>query len=206
MVLLVYVAVPSSIHKLHHTILFLAFFLQITLHFLVSTNFIYFLHYTFRLPSCKCEPLTQGNGLNPNDCWSSTERDVPKQSSHVKHATIDTTTTTTNNNHTRTHTTPHQHTQHTPHFFSGCVLPARPSFKADGECCDVEFGAWACLSVCLFSLSIYLSICLSIYLFLFFFVFVWTSLCVNVVVSLSFVMELCVCVCRCTSTSMYIKM
>ena len=36
--------------------------------------------------SRKYEPLTQGNGLNPNYDGSSTERDEPKQSSHVKHA------------------------------------------------------------------------------------------------------------------------
>ena len=75
---------------------------------------------------------------------------------------------------------PHINTHCTPHFFSGCVLPARPSLNANGECCDVEVGAWACLSVFLFSLSIYLSIYLSVSLF---FVFVCTSLCVNVVVS-----------------------
>ena len=70
--------------------------------------------------SRKYEPLTQGNGLNPNHDGSSTERDVPKQSSHVKHATTDTTTTTTNNHHKRTHTTPTNHSQGSangPHSF-----------------------------------------------------------------------------------------
>ena len=44
----------------------------------------FFLHYTLRLLSCKYEPLTQGKGPNPNHDGSSTERDVPKQSSHVR--------------------------------------------------------------------------------------------------------------------------
>ena len=102
----------------------------------------------------------------PKPRWSSTEREAPKQSSHVKHATTDTTTTTTNNNHkqqshTNTyHTTP-THTAQTPHFFSGCVFPARPSLKADGECCDG--GGWGMgVSVCLPLLSVYLSVYLSI--------------------------------------------
>ena len=55
-----------------------------TVHFLVSIKIIIFLHYTFRLLSCKHEPLTRGNRLNPNHNGSSTERDVPKQRSHVK--------------------------------------------------------------------------------------------------------------------------
>ena len=45
---------------------------------------LHFLHCTIRLLSCKCEPLTQGNGLNPNHDGSRTERDAPKQSSRVR--------------------------------------------------------------------------------------------------------------------------
>ena len=44
----------------------------------------FFLHYTIRRLSCKYEPLTQGNGLNPNYDGSSTVRDVPKHISHVR--------------------------------------------------------------------------------------------------------------------------
>ena len=53
---------------------------QITLYFLVPRNIIC----TIRLLSCKYAPLTQGNDLNPNHDGSSSERDVPKQSSHVR--------------------------------------------------------------------------------------------------------------------------
>ena len=123
---------------------------------------------------------------------------TPKHKTHIPHTLS-----------ARTPHRTHQHTQHTPHFFSGCVLPARPSFKADGECCDVEVGAWACLSAS----SLYLSVSL-------FFVFVCFSHCVNVVLSFSFfhvfVYDLvvfcqwgCVCVCVCmfryTSTSMCVR-
>ena len=45
----------------------------------------FFLHYAIWLFSCEYEPLTQGNGLNPNNDGSRTERDVPKQSSHVRY-------------------------------------------------------------------------------------------------------------------------
>ena len=48
------------------------------------------------------------------------------------------------------------------------------SLKAGRECCDMEVGVWACLSVCLClfaSLSLSLSVCLSL------FVFVCLSLC-----------------------------
>ena len=41
-------------------------------------------HWAVRLLSCTYEPLTQGNGVNPNHNGSITERDVPKQSSHVR--------------------------------------------------------------------------------------------------------------------------
>ena len=97
---------PSSTQKLHYTILFLD---------------------TIRLLSCKYEPLTHGNRLNPNHVGSSPERDVPKQSSHVKHATTDTTTTPQHNTprHNTYHTTP-THTAHTPHSFFWLCSPGAP--------------------------------------------------------------------------------
>ena len=127
--------------------------------------------------------------------------------------------TTITHEHIPHHTNTHR--AHTPHFFSGCVLPARPSFKAEGGCCDVIVGAWACQSVCLFSLSIYLSVCLSMCFSLLFvcrlyislcqcyclFV-VWPCLCLRLICFCSWDC-VCVCVCVCinrnTSTSMYIK-
>ena len=76
---------PSSTQKIHYTILLLAINCQITYIFSELINFYntrfglcrFFLHYTIRLLSCKYEPLTQGNGLNPNHDGSSMERDVP---------------------------------------------------------------------------------------------------------------------------------
>ena len=76
--------------------------------------------------SRKHVPLTQGSGLNPNHDGSSTERDVPKQSSHIKPSTTDTTTTTTHKRHTQeTHTHTQTHTQQStasPHHMQGSFL------------------------------------------------------------------------------------
>ncbi len=87
-------ALPSLTQKLPYMILFLAINTQLH-HFWGFLELILFyitrfglcrtiVHCTIRLLSCKYEPLTHENGLNHNHDGSSTERDVPKQSSHVR--------------------------------------------------------------------------------------------------------------------------
>ena len=82
-------------HKKYIT-LFYVWRLFTKLHFILGSEKIFFfyitrfvsaeifLHCTIPLLSCKYESLTQGNRLNPNHDGSSTERDVPKQSSHAR--------------------------------------------------------------------------------------------------------------------------